>query len=864
MVNVVSLSLHQVMKKTYFLLSVLGIVVGAQAFAAPLIVDGTDREINVPSGTVAQPSDSPISAVNGGHLVLNVQAGQLNMLPSDTPGYVALSVSGQSAGGTASSMELYSAQSFFLNGYKTPDTHTGISVQDGGSMVIATKGNYNLNTGSSVAVGAGSTLTFKGQGSYTTANMLDTHIDNSGIMTFKLNGNGGWATGISGASAVVNRRGAVFEADGLLLSGGSSFVNDGTVTGHKVIVQDAGTVFTNNGTLSNNSTQFSVTYGGKLVNNAGGTVTENTFSGGLTMYANEQLAAEVENHGTLGLNYGGTLSGTNAVLTNAEGGLLELKTSKTLTLGKKASADAVKLVNEGTLKMSYGASVVVNGSSLLDNSGTLDATSGKIVLNDEGRLVTGNLAVGNRAEGQDASAALDFSFSTGLKGVTVQVNAGTGVAEVGTHIVSAHEAKQYITGEDLRLINGRVLSDLNLSSVSPERLKVVNTLRESVEAAATAKDFTDGSISTVVHGATLTVEKDAESAEAATLGSVTSDGMGSAASIRLDSDTTEVNTVVWKGDALKTISGEQTVISETSAVTVGVSEEGASSAMGTGRLVVSSDSELTVKGEVKAHVETESHAKLTNERRISGNLHVASASVAANNAGGCISGDVRVDGVMTNNGEIQGETMVTGTLKGSGVLAATTIGEMATLIVGNSPGYTTFTDALMVQSGASVVFSVGGVEAPASFTNGTGWESHTYSQIVMQNAAVTLCDGVNITIAFGGDELCSTLAPLNEEHVTPFDLVLIKGGVTSTPDLASLMEHTSFVLSSEEGAQPLVLTGQSWVLSVSDAAYRVENGNLVLSGSLGITRTPEPTTTTLSLLALAALVARRRRTELTI
>lgn len=849
----------RVMKKTYFLLSVLAAGIGAQAFASPLVVDGTEREINVPSGTVAQPSDSPISAINGGHLVLNVQAGQLNMLPSATPGYVALSVSGEGAGGAASSMELYSAQSFFLNGYKTPDTYTGVSVQDGGSMLIATKGNYNLNTGSAVAVGAGSTLTFRGQGSYTTANMVDTHIDNSGTVTFKLSGNGGWATGIGGASSVVNHAGAVFEADGLLLSGGSTFVNDGTVTGHKVIVQDAGSVFTNNGTLSNNSTQFSVTYGGKLINNAGGTVTENTFSGGLTMYANEQLAAELENHGTLSLNYGGTLNGTNAVLTNAEDGTLELKTSKTLTLGKKGSSDAVKLVNEGTLKMSYGASVVVNGASLLDNSGTMEATSGKIVLNDSGRLVTGNLAVGNRAEGQGAGEALDYTFADGLKGVTVQVNAGTGVSEVGTHIVSANEKKQFITGEDLKLINGLVLSDLNLTSVSPERLKVVNILRESVEAAATSKDFTDGTISTVVRGATLTVEKEAESAEVATIGSVTADGMGSAASIRLDSDTKETNTVVWKGDALKTVSGEQTLISETSAVTVGVAGEGGAEQHGTGTLVVSADSELTVKGEVKANVETESNAKLTNDRLISGNLHVAAASEASNSAGGSISGDVRVDGVMTNNGAIQGETTVTGTLKGSGVLAATTIAETATLIVGNSPGYTTFTDALTVQSGASVVFSVGGVEAPASLTNGTGWESHTYSQIVMENAAVTLCDGVNITIAFGGDALCSTLAPLNEAQVTPFELVLIKGGVASTLDLVSLMEHTSFVLSTEDGALPLVLTGQAWVLNVADAAYRVDNGNLVLSGKLGITRTPEPATTTLSLLALAALAARRRR-----
>lgn len=790
------------MKKTYFLLSLLGAAVCPQAFAAPLVVDGVERTINVPSGTVAQPSDSPISAVNGGHLVLNVQAGQLNMLPSAEPGYVALGVSGQSADGTASSMELYSAQSFFLNGYKTPDTYTGISVQDGGSMTISTKGNYNLNTGSTVTVGAGSTLSFKGQGSYTAANMLGTHIDNGGTVTFKLNGNGGWATGISGASSVVNRAGAVFEADGLLVSGGSSFVNDGTVTGHKVIVQDAGTVFTNNGALSNNSTQFSVTYGGKLVNNAGGTVTENTFSGGLTMYANEQLAAEVENHGTLTLNYGGTLNGTNAVLTNAEGGVLELKNSKTLTLGKKASTDSVKLVNEGTLKMGFGASVEVNGNSLLDNSGTMDATSGKIILNDSARLVTGNLSVGNRAEGQDANAALDYTFADGLKGVTVQVNSGTGVAEVGTHIVSANESKQFITGEDLKQINGLVLSDLKLTSVSSDRLKVVNILRESVEAAATAKDFTDGTITTVVNGATLTVEKGEEPAVAGTIGSVTADGFGSSADIRLDSDTTETNTLVWKGDSLKTLAKEKTLISKTSSVTIGATGEGASEQLGTGTLVVSADSELTVQGEVNAKVNVE-----------------------------------------------QG-----GTLKGSGSMGAAEV--QGTLVVGNSPGAPTFAGDLTLYSGSETVFSIAGLDTPATATL-NGWESGAYSQITITDGGIlTLENGACFTIEFGGD----VLAEIGGCQDFTFDVTLVKadeGSITlGDIELAQLLDNTDFLISSDALAG-----GAGWSLEYdrNNIAYSVQDNGSTLHLAGKARLVPEPATATLSLLALAALAARRRR-----
>lgn len=501
----------------------------------------------------------------------------------------------------------------------------------------------------------------------------------------------------------------------------------------------------------------------------------------------------------------------------------------------------VDVSNSGTLS---GDEILIYSGASVDNTGLLD--SEYIELGSGAKLITGNLVVSGCETAMNPDHSMEMEYSTGLAAEELILRRVDGTT-VGAH-VNGGETMQYLYAQDFRDIDAKVLASLNLQGataadadgniidwrpLTPEeaaQVKVANVIGKNITANVTTDEAHDGGDITVAlsgshlvvrvgdNGATEPTDEDkkASAEKVGTLGSYHEDVTETDASVRLHTTATQ-STVEWEGHYMETVTGETSVVNDTTRISVG------------------SDG-------------------------VEGTLTVVEKSTLQNH-GDVASDKVVVNGTLDNNGTVSAATTVNGTLKGSGVMAATTLAETATLIVGNSPGYSTFTDALVAQSGSTVVFSVSGVETPSSLTAGTGWDSHTYSQIVMENgAAVTLCDGVNITIAIGGDLLCSAMTPLHEESLTPFELILIKGGVTSaSADLVSLMNHTSFVLTDESGALPLVLTGQTWVIDVANAVYHVNEGNLILSGDLKVTRTPEPATATLSLLALAALASRRRR-----
>lgn len=556
---------------------------------------------------------------------------------------------------------------------------------------------------------------------------------------------------------------------------------------------------------------------------------DSSFKGALFMGMEE---ATVTNAGEMSFANGVYLYGTAM---NNSG---ELESGEVLEV-----SDGAQFSNSGTIRADEV--LLLNGAAL-DNTGTLNTDF--ITLGDKTKFITGNLVVSGCETAMNPDHDMVTDYTTGLEGDAVTVLDAGAQVTVGAH-VNGGETPQYLYTQDFRALDAKVLEDLQLqvataydkkgnitdwmaladAEAGAAEVKVANVLGKNINANVTTDDAHEGGDITVAlsgshlvvrvgdNGASAPTEEDRKiSAEkVGTIGSYQEDVTETDASVRLHTSATD-SSVAWEGHSLQTVSGETSTVNDSTRVSVG-------SAGVEGTLTVVEESTLQNKGDV-------------------------------------VSDKVVVNGTLDNNGTISAETTVNGTVKGSGVMAATTLAQTATLIVGNSPGYSTFTDSLTAQSGSNIVFSVAGVDKPASLTNGKGWESHTYSQIVMENgAAVTLCEGVNITIAFGGDELCSALTPLHEEQLTPFELVLIKGGVASTTDLVSLMGHTSFVLTDESGALPLVLTGQTWVIDVANAEYRVSEGNLILSGDLKVTRTPEPATATLSLLALAALASRRRR-----
>lgn len=219
-------------------------------------------------------------------------------------------------------------------------------------------------------------------------------------------------------------------------------------------------------------------------------------------------------------------------------------------------------------------------------------------------------------------------------------------------------------------------------------------------------------------------------------------------------------------------------------------------------------------------------------------------------------------GVHENNGVMSLVTTMTGgVLKGSGTFADVTM-DGGALIVGNSPGRQTYTEALTVNMG-DIIFSVDGWNTAA---NGEkfGWGSGTYSNIVMgEGGALTLNEGAIVNFAVGGDALANLLGG---EGGFSMDIATSIGNtdVFTSAFLQHLALQTKFYVATEDGADTAnnagLNAGADLTARIYNLAYSFKDGGVLrLSGSFEQQVVPEPATGTLSLLALAGLAARRRR-----
>ena len=221
-----------------------------------------------------------------------------------------------------------------------------------------------------------------------------------------------------------------------------------------------------------------------------------------------------------------------------------------------------------------------------------------------------------------------------------------------------------------------------------------------------------------------------------------------------------------------------------------------------------------------------------------------------------------------NDGSIamsEGITVEGGTVKGSGTFSGLTMNG-GSLVVGNSPGLQTYTDDVDLTDG-TVTFSL--ADAGTAATADThGWGAAAYSTIDMGGNTLTLGGDVSFVLEIGGSAL-ETLVATADASLS-FCLSLIQNidsqSLTlSDAVLAELLGNTSIIITSDaeglfDGAQHLA--GRDITSMLSNAGYSYEGNTLVFSATVkndGSLTVPEPTTATLSLLALAALAARRRR-----
>lgn len=225
----------------------------------------------------------------------------------------------------------------------------------------------------------------------------------------------------------------------------------------------------------------------------------------------------------------------------------------------------------------------------------------------------------------------------------------------------------------------------------------------------------------------------------------------------------------------------------------------------------------------------------------------------------CASGE-STPTLVVDNGTIQGSITVNGgTLKGSGTLGTLTMngGE---LVVGNSPGVQTY-EGDVVLNDVEVTFSLADFDAAAT-EDAQGWDAAAYSVIDMQGNNLTIGDNVTFIFEVGGEALRQLMSPTGEE--VSFNLELFRNIDTLTLNdktIEDLIAASEFIITSdEEGLQDGLYAeyaGQNVTDYVTSDISTTEDGKVVLNVTM--TTVPEPTTATLSLLALAALVARHRR-----
>lgn len=210
--------------------------------------------------------------------------------------------------------------------------------------------------------------------------------------------------------------------------------------------------------------------------------------------------------------------------------------------------------------------------------------------------------------------------------------------------------------------------------------------------------------------------------------------------------------------------------------------------------------------------------------------------------------------LFTNDGTITSALTINGgEVSGSGTFSNLILNS-GKLVVGNSPGLQTYTGDLEL-FGGEVIFSVAGFAEPASAAD-CSWDDSVYSYIDMSGASFLFNDNAGITLSVGGEAL--QLFENAHSVTNTIELVLMQNvGNASTLNLALLADITQLVVTSESAgySDSSFSIGSSLTDYYKSIDYKIDGNNVVLSVYL----VPEPTTATLSLLALAGLAVRRRR-----
>ena len=532
------------------------------------------------------------------------------------------------------------------NGATNAVQNNGIlSAANGGSLVLSS--NVTGNAGSSINVGAGSTVVQNGV-------IISGVINNSGTGNFVATNNGANIfnnVSFTGALNLASNAGSETVRGNLALNGGVNINNNsvfvfegggaqivngtGTITlgntgsANRVGVDNTGTLTIGSGILihGENGTiggQVNVGGGSTIVNN--GTISADVSGGTINLVTNNNAATAFTNNGTLSAQNGGTL----VLSTNVTGG------------------------SGGTIVAGTGSTVVQNGVTL----------SGAINTSGNGNFVATNNGA-NYLNGVTLNGVLDLATNAASEQVVNGLTLNGGVNVNNNSVLVFQGGTQTLTG------NGT----LTLGNTgSANRIAIDNSGTLNLASGIT------------IHGQNGTIGGQVNVGGVSTLnnaGLITADVAGG--SINLVAATTN------NGDVLSAINGGQLVLSGT-LNNVG---SGHVDAIGAGSTIVQNG--ITITGGVLNSsgggliVATNNGANLLNGVTVSGVLDIATSAGAEQIVNGVtVNGDVRI-----NNNSVFVFSGGTQTLGGTGTITLGNTGSANRVAVDN-------TGTLNIASGATI------------------------------------------------------------------------------------------------------------------------------------------------------------------
>lgn len=248
-----------------------------------------------------------------------------------------------------------------------------------------------------------------------------------------------------------------------------------------------------------------------------------------------------------------------------------------------------------------------------------------------------------------------------------------------------------------------------------------------------------------------------------------------------------------------------------------------------------------------------------------GTVNQTAGTLSVNSSGAMTVDSMSVGGTVTNDGTIEGQITVNGgTLVNKGLIGqaplnpsseegadvaalSTTDDMLVTIASGEVQNYGTITQDISVKGGTLTLeqgAQVLGVALEAGNINVIGSDVTT-GALTLNGGTITFMEGATITLADGANVTIDGATIV--VNVSDAALADLKNGAQYT-----LFNTTSDVTAIEGTTMTFVATGSGE--QVEAVVSHEGAGNLSIA-----TIVPEPTTATLSLLALAALAARRRR-----